>query len=64
MVWQRGTGQATYNLQIKDGQANLQLSFQLGKPDDHHNTHACMENLMITLGLFSILLTHILSNLR
>ena len=36
MVWQRGTGQATYNLQIKDGQANLQLSFQLGRPDDPH----------------------------
>ena len=34
MVWHRGTGQATYNLQIKDGQANLQLSFQLGKPDE------------------------------
>jgi hypothetical protein len=30
MVWHRGTGQATYNLQIKDGQANLQLSFQQG----------------------------------
>ena len=36
MVWHRGTGQATFNLQIKDGQANLQMSFQLGKPDDHH----------------------------
>ena len=44
MVWQRGTGQATYNLQIKDGQANLQLSFQLGKPDDHHLTPPAPRN--------------------
>ena len=36
MVWHRGTGQASYNLTVKDGQANLQLSFQLGKPNDHH----------------------------
>ena len=36
MVWHRGTGQASYNLTIKDGQADLQLSFQLGKPEDRH----------------------------
>ena len=36
MVWQRVSCRATYYLQIKDGQANLQLSFQLGKLDDHH----------------------------
>ena len=45
MVWQRGTGQASFNLNIKDGQANLQLSFQLGKPEDHHQL------LPIELGL-------------
>ena len=36
MVWNRRTGQATYILQIKDGQANLQLSFLLCRHDYPH----------------------------
>ena len=35
-IWQRGTGHASFNLQVNDGQADLQLSFKLGKPDDPH----------------------------
>ena len=45
MVWQRGNGQASFNLKIRDGQADLLLSFQLGKPEDHHQL------LPIELGL-------------
>ena len=29
-VWARGTGSATFNLNIVDGVANLQLQFSLG----------------------------------
>ena len=36
MVWNRGTGQASLNLSVKDGKADLQLGFQLGQPWDPH----------------------------
>ena len=36
LIWHRGTGHASFNLQVNDGQADLQLSFKLGKPDDPH----------------------------
>ena len=36
MVWQKGTGHASFNLQIADGQADLQLCFKLGRPEDQH----------------------------
>ena len=36
MVWHRGTGQASLNIAVKDGKADLQLSFQLGQPWDPH----------------------------
>ena len=36
MVWQRGTGHASYNLNIREGLADLKLSFQLGHPGDLH----------------------------
>ena len=35
-VWARGYGQASFNLNIKDGVADLQLGFQLGHPADPH----------------------------
>ena len=35
-VWARGTGNATFNLNIVDGFANLQLGFSLGQPTDPH----------------------------
>ena len=35
-VWARGTGHATFNLNIVDGFANLQLGFTLGRPSDPH----------------------------
>ena len=35
-VWARGTGQATMNLQINDGVANLKLEFSLGHPAEPH----------------------------
>ena len=35
-VWRKGSGQATFSLQIVDGKADLQLSFKLGHPCDLH----------------------------
>ena len=35
-VWTRGFGQATFNLSIVDGFADLQLGFRLGHPTDPH----------------------------
>ena len=35
-VWRKGSGQATFSLQIGDGKAELQLSFKLGHPSDLH----------------------------
>ena len=35
-VWARGYGQATFNLNITDGVADLQLGFRLGHPADPH----------------------------
>ena len=36
LVWTRGSGQASFNLTVEDGRANLQLGFQLGSPSDSH----------------------------
>eukprot|EP00092_Neocalanus_flemingeri_P088797 GFUD01112243.1.p1 GENE.GFUD01112243.1~~GFUD01112243.1.p1 ORF type:complete len:102 (+),score=27.74 GFUD01112243.1:38-307(+) len=36
MVWNRGSGQASLNLSVKEGMGSLQLSFQLGRPGDPH----------------------------
>ena len=33
-VWRKGSGQASFSLQIDDGKAELQLSFKLGHPSD------------------------------
>ena len=38
-VWRKGSSQASFNLDIKDGVATLQLNFQLGNPDDLHYDH-------------------------
>ena len=35
-VWARGHGQASFNLGIVDGFADLQLNFRLGSPADLH----------------------------
>ena len=35
-VWARGSGQASFNLDINDGAANLKLCFQLGHPCEPH----------------------------
>ena len=35
-VWARATGKATFNFSVQDGQAHLQLGFQLGMPGDPH----------------------------
>ena len=35
-VWARASGKANFNLSVQDGQAHLQLGFQLGLPDDYH----------------------------
>ena len=36
LVWTRGSGQASFNLTVEDGRANLQLGLQLGSPSDNH----------------------------
>ena len=36
MVWKGGTGQASFNLSVKNGSADLQLGFQLGRAQDPH----------------------------
>ena len=38
-VWARGSGQASFSLNITNGQADLQLGFQLGLPTDAHLPH-------------------------
>ena len=38
-VWKRGSSQASFNLDIKDGVATLQLNFHLGNPNDLHYDH-------------------------
>ena len=38
-IWARGTGEASFDLVIKDGVANLKLGFQLGHPSDPHLPH-------------------------
>ena len=44
-VWAKGSGQATFNLDIKDGVADLQLGFRLGHPADPHlNQQQCEPN--------------------
>ena len=35
-VWSRGSGQASFNLDISDGAADLKLCFKLGLPGDLH----------------------------
>ena len=35
-VWARASGKATFNFSVQDGQAHLQLGFQLGLPRDPH----------------------------
>ena len=36
LFWSRGSGQASFNLTVKDGKGDLQLGFQLGSPSDAH----------------------------
>ena len=36
LVWRRGTGQANFNFQVREGKSDLQLSFQLGQAGDLH----------------------------
>ena len=38
-VWAKGSGQATFSLNINNGVADLKLSFQLGLPSDAHLHH-------------------------
>ena len=35
-VWARASGKASFNFSVQDGQAHLQLGFQLGLPGDPH----------------------------
>ena len=35
-VWTRGSGKASFNLDVSDGEGTLKLCFQLGKPGDPH----------------------------
>ena len=35
-VWARASGKANFNLSVQDGQAHLQLGFQLGLPHNYH----------------------------
>ena len=35
-VWASATGKATFNFSVQEGQAHLQLGFQLGRPGNHH----------------------------
>ena len=35
-VWARASGKASFNLSVQDGQAHLQLGFQLGLPTEYH----------------------------
>ena len=36
LIWNRGTGQADFNLRVRNGMAELHLGFQLGHPRDPH----------------------------
>ena len=38
-VWAAGSGQAQFNLEISNGEADLQLNFKLGQPTDAHVHH-------------------------
>ena len=38
-VWKTGSSQASFSLDVKEGAATLQLSFQLGSPDNLHSEH-------------------------
>ena len=38
-VWTRGSGQASFNLNVNNGEADLQLNFHLGHPNDEHIRH-------------------------
>ena len=42
-VWTRGSGQASFNLKVKNGEADLQLNFHLGHPNDEHLRHEVFE---------------------
>jgi hypothetical protein len=42
-IWTRGSGQASFNLEIQDGVADLKLGFQLGKPSDPHPIPMCSD---------------------
>ena len=35
-VWSRGSGQASFNLDVSEGSADLKLSFKLGHPTEPH----------------------------
>ena len=35
-IWARGSGKASFSLDVSDGQANLSLGIQLGHPGDQH----------------------------
>ena len=35
-IWARGSGKASFSLEVSDGQANLSLGIQLGHPGDQH----------------------------
>ena len=39
-VWKKVSSQASFSLDVKDGAATLQLSFQLSSPEDVHSEHA------------------------
>ena len=36
LVWKNGTGQASFQFNVKDGKSDIQLGFSLGSPDDAH----------------------------
>ena len=44
-IWGRGTGQASFNLTVNEGVADLQLGFKLGMPGDAHLHHEHPEPL-------------------
>ena len=55
-VWARGSGQASFNLKISDGKAEVQLGFQLGHlAEPHCNPVLPARNSIIvtSLGKFS-----------
>ena len=40
-VWRKGSNEASFNLDIKNGKATLQLNFMLGNPSDPHCDDHC-----------------------